>query len=156
MFNSKMKMARSFTPALPSATCLFAAPILFVLLCASGCGSGGNRAASPANGSTAFASVAADSCCGRDGVPGPLTGEELAAKRAANLILADYLWLDGEVIRLALTAEEAASLGVSGRHYAEALEEIAVTNRIVREHLAAGDTIPIDIPARPRKTFPGK
>lgn len=86
----------------------------------------------------------------------PLFGEELAAKRAANLRMADYLWRDGMVIRLALTAEEAAALGISARHYAEALEEIAQTNRIIREHLSLGDTVPMDIPERPRKSFPGK
>lgn len=82
-----------------------------------------------------------------------LSLEALAAKRAANLVLSDYLWRDGFVIRLALSAEEAASLGVSAAHYAEALDEIAQTNRIVQEHLSAGDTIPFDIPGRPRKSF---
>ena len=86
----------------------------------------------------------------------PLSAEELSAKRAANLILADYLWRDGSVVRLALTAEEAAALGVPARYWAEALQEIAHTNRIIREHLSLGDTIPIYVPERPRKTFGGK
>ncbi len=63
------------------------------------------------------------------------------AKRAAGLILVDYLTLKDSVIYLDISREEALKLGVKSKFYDEYQQEISETNALIKDYNKRGESI---------------
>lgn len=75
------------------------------------------------------------------------------AKRAAGLILVDYLTLKDSVIYLDISREEALKLGVKSKFYDEYQQEISETNALIKDYNRRGESIQLpDIAKRKPST----
>ena|SRR3712207_32800 len=76
------------------------------------------------------------------------------AKRAAGLILVDYLTLKDSVIYLDISREEALKLGVKSKFYDEYQQEISETNALIKDYNKRGESIQLpDIAKKKPSTF---
>ena len=67
--------------------------------------------------------------------------EETLRKRAAAKILAEHIELENYNYRLTVSEAEAQKLGVTPELYKTILDDLNVSNKIIREHLEKGDTL---------------
>ncbi|MDE6696141.1 MAG: hypothetical protein K2K25_04620 [Muribaculaceae bacterium] len=67
--------------------------------------------------------------------------EDIKEKRAASIILSDYIKLEGNQYKLAISEQEAQKLGVAPNLYEVIKAEIALTNQTILEYLEMGETI---------------